>query len=64
MHPGLALFTEKSGSCDVPQLSDPTSTDGLTSSATRLTTTCSPSFTTRSNNAMFNMMRDTKFDAR
>ena len=29
-----------------------------------LTTTCSPSFTTCSNNAMFNMMRDTKYDAR
>ena len=61
---GLPSLTEKSGSCDVPQVFDPTSTDGLTSSVTWLTTTCSPSFTTRSNNAMFNMMRNTKHDAR
>ena len=60
---GLPWLTEKSGSVDVPQLSNPTSTDGLTSSSTWLTTTCSLSFTTRSNNAMFNMMRDIKHDA-
>ena len=60
---GLPSLTKKSGSCDVPQVFDPTSTDGLTSSATWLTIMCSPSFTTRSNNAIFNMMRDTKYDA-
>ena len=60
---GLPSLTEKLDSYDVPQISDPPSTDGLTSSTTWLTTTCSPSFTTRSNNAMFNMMRDIKHDA-
>ena len=59
----LPSLTEKSGSGVVPQVSNPTSTDRLTSSATWLTTTCSPSFTTRSNNAMFNMMWNTKHDA-
>jgi len=60
---GLPSLTEKSDSCDVPQVFDPTSTDGLTSSATWLTITCSPSFNTRSNNTMFNMIRNTKHDA-
>ena len=57
---GLPSLTERLGSCDVPQVSDPTSTGGLTSSTTWLTTMCSHSFTTCSNNSMFNMMRDTK----
>ena len=61
---GLPSLTEKSDSGVGPQLSNPTSTDGLTSSTAWLTTTGSPSFTTRSNNTMFNMMRDTKYDAR
>ena len=61
---GLPLLTEKSGSYDVSQVFDPTSTDGITFSTTWLTTTCSPSFTTRNNNAMLNMMQNTKHDAR
>ena len=63
MHPGLALIVGKLGSGDVPQISNPTSTGGLTSSTTWLTTKFSLSFTTRSNNAMFNMMRDITHDA-
>ena len=63
MHPGLALIVGKVRFWRCSTNIKPTSTGGLTPSTTWLATTFSLSFTTRSNNAMFKMMRDIKHDA-